>query len=108
MIICVSGPYSAETDEKRQENLDRLNAIAAQVSKMGHIPIVGVNAALPIAKLIDEKNAYSTIMAISLAVTSCCDALLLVSESPGANRERDLLASKGLPIYYSIEEIPMA
>lgn len=106
MIIGIAGPYSAPTKEQRQKNLDAMNAAAALVLEAGHIPLIGVNAALPViekSKLVDN---YAGIMAISLAVINACDALLLIAESPGANKERDLILSKGLPVYYSIHEIP--
>jgi hypothetical protein len=44
-------------------------------------------------------------MDISLAVINACDALLLLAESPGANKERDLILAKGLPVFKSIDEI---
>jgi len=56
---------------------------------------------------LEPDNEYEVIMAISLGVVGQCDALLLIGESPGANRERDLILSKGLPVYRSIEEIPV-
>ena len=34
-----------------------------------------------------------------------CDALLLLAESPGANKERDLILSKGRSVFNSIDEI---
>jgi hypothetical protein len=34
-----------------------------------------------------------------------CEGLLLLAESPGANRERDLILAKGLPVFTSIDEI---
>lgn len=34
-----------------------------------------------------------------------CDALLLLAESPGANKERDLILAKGRPVFYSIDEV---
>jgi len=45
-------------------------------------------------------------MDISMAVIDRCEAILLIAESPGANRERDHIAAKGFPVYYSVEEIP--
>ena len=40
-----------------------------------------------------------------IAVVSMCDAILMIGESPGANKERDLLLSKGKPVYNSLSEI---
>lgn len=105
MIIGVAGPYSADTAEKRKENLNAMNMAAARVLEMGHIPLIGVNAALPVIEKSNTGDEYKAIMDISLAVINQCEALLLLAESPGANRERDLVLSKGLPVYYSLDEI---
>lgn len=106
MLIAIAGPYSAETPEQRQRNLDRLNHVATEVLRRGHIPVIGVDAALPVAELLTPEERYEAIMTISLALVDRCDALLLVAPSPGANRERDLVAAKGLPIYETIEDVP--
>ncbi len=106
MIIGVAGPYSAPTEEQRQANLDCMNEAAARLLEMGHIPLIGVNAALPVIAKTNVEDKYKGIMDISLAVIDKCEALLLLAESPGANRERDLILAKGLPVYYSLSEIP--
>lgn len=106
MIIGVAGPYSAPTAEQRQKNLDVMNEAAARVLEKGHIPIIGMNAALPIVSIANIEDKYKATMEISLAVIDTCEAILMIGESPGANKERDLVKAKGLPVYYSIEEIP--
>lgn len=109
MLIAVAGPYSAATAEQRKHNLDAMNRAAAEVFMLGHIPVIGVNAALPVVEWVDaEANHYEAIMTISLALVDKCDAILLIGESPGVIRERDLVRSKGLPIYADISEIPKA
>ncbi len=105
MIIGIAGPYSAPTEEERKQNLDAMNQAAARILEKGHIPLIGVNAALPVIAMANVPDKYKAIMEISLAVINQCDALLLLSESPGANRERDLVLSKGLPVYYHLDEI---
>lgn len=106
MIIGVAGPYSAPTEEERKRNSDAMNSAAAILYEKGHIPFIGVNMAFPIVEKVNKNNKYKVMMDISLAVIDKCDALLFIGESPGANRERDLIISKRLPVYYSIEEIP--
>lgn len=108
MILGIAGPYSASTEEERNKNLERLNKAAALVIKKGHIPLIGVNAALPVVEHLQEDERYEAIMSISMAIMDTCDALLFLAESPGANRERDLFRAKGLPIYYSIDELPQS
>lgn len=107
MIIGIAGPYSASTSEQRQKNLDLLNQYAAKVLEMGHTPLIGVNAALPVVAFVKIEDSYKAVMDISMAIINTCEALLLIAESPGANRERDLILEKGLPVYYSLEEIPL-
>lgn len=109
MLIAVAGPYSAETTEARERNLDAMNQAAAEVYKLGHVPVIGVNVALPMVEFLGAKtDRYEAIMTISLAVVERCDAILMIGESPGTNRERDLILAKGLPVYNSISEISQA
>lgn len=107
MVIGVAGPYSAPTEEQRKANLDAMNEAAARLLEMGHIPVIGMNAALPVLEKANVPDRYKGIMDISMAVISACDAILLLAESPGANKERDLIAAKGKPIYYSLAELPV-
>ncbi|HNB81962.1 MAG TPA: DUF1937 family protein [Chitinophagaceae bacterium] len=105
MIIGVAGPYSAATAEERQKNLDAMNEAAARLLELGHIPLIGMNAALPVLAQAQVSDPYACTMNISLAVISACDALLLLAESPGANKERDLILAAGKPVFFSIEEV---
>ena len=108
MLIAIAGPYSADTAEQRRDNLDALNQAAAAVMKRGHIPVVGVNAALPVLEWLGtESDKYQAIMTISLALVDRCEAILMIGESPGANRERDLIRSKNRPVYEDISEVPI-
>ncbi|MBK9194549.1 MAG: DUF4406 domain-containing protein [Flavobacteriales bacterium] len=106
MIVGVAGPYSAPAAEQRQANLDAMNAAAARLLEMGHVPLIGMNAALPVLAQANVSDRYKAVMDISLAVISACDALLLIGESPGANKERDLIRSQGKPVYLRIEDVP--
>src|SRR4051812_13380417 len=99
MIIGVAGPYSAPTQEQKQLNLDAMNSAATRLLELGYIPIIGMNAALPVLEKANVDDKYKGIMDISLAVIGACDALLLLAESPGANKERDLILSKGRPVF---------
>lgn len=105
MIIGVAGSYSADSAEQRQQNLDSMNKAAARLLELGHVPLIGMNAALPVLEHANVSDKYKCTMDISLAVISACDALLLLAESPGANKERDLILAKGRPVFRSIDEI---
>jgi len=108
MLIAIAGPYSAPTPDQRKRNAEAMNRAAAEVLKRGHIPIVGVNAALPVVEMLGSGDHYEAIMKISLAVVGFCDAILMIGRSPGADREMDLLISKGKTIFWDLAEIPIA
>ncbi len=106
MMIAVAGPYSAPTAVQRQQNLDAMNRAAAELMRRGHIPVIGVNAALPVVEMLDSDDRYEAIMAISLAVVGCCDAILVIGDSPGVERERALFVAQGRPVYLSLKDVP--
>ncbi len=106
MIIGVAGPYSAPTEEGRKTNLDRLNMAAARLLEMGHVPLIGINAALPVLEKATVPDVYDAGMAISLAVIGGCEALLYIGQSRGADMELNLILSRGLPVYRSLAEVP--
>lgn len=106
MKIAVAGKYSADTKEERQANFDAMNEAAARLLEIGHTPLIGVNAALPVVERADVADKYEAIMQISMAVVSACDAILIISHSKGTDRERDFFIANSRPVYYSIEEIP--
>lgn len=106
MLIVVAGPYSASTEEAKASNLKAMNEAAAEVYKKGHIPVIGVNASLYVADELSDIARSKVIADISYAIVERCDALLLIGHSPGADIELEIIKAKGLPVYYSINEIP--
>lgn len=55
--IMIAGPYSAPDAAGRAANARRLNQAAALVWAAGHVPIIGVNLALPIIDADKRPNA---------------------------------------------------
>src|SRR5687768_7287410 len=106
MLVAVAGPYSAPTAEARQKNLDAMSRAAIGVYQRGHVPLIGVHAARDIVEMLPDAEQYDAMMEISLALVERCDAILMIGESPGANRERDLVASLGRPVYSNLNEVP--
>lgn len=105
MVIAVSGPYSAPAAQQRQENLDKLNITAARLLEKGHTPVIGVNAALPVIEKANLPDSYHSMMDISMAVMTACEAIFMIGESPGALREMEYFKSRGLPVFYSLDEL---
>ncbi|MEM7526415.1 MAG: DUF1937 family protein [Pseudomonadota bacterium] len=113
--IMVAGPYGAGGADaaQRAANLADLNRAALQVLAAGHVPIIGVNMALPVIEAAEaggDADAYETIMMpLSLALTARCDAVLRIGgASRGADAEVSRFQAAEKPVYRSVEEIPAA
>jgi hypothetical protein len=111
MWIMVAGPYTAGGADaaKRAENLRALNGAAVALLRAGHMPIIGVNMALP---MIDSAGgsdaAFHEIMTpVSLALADRCDACLrLGGPSKGADDEAERFRASGRTVYRSLTEVP--
>jgi hypothetical protein len=114
MMIMVAGPYSAQSVAQRRANLLRLQQAALAVRERGHIPVIGENLGLPMVIDLAEPLAESPtpsrakewIQQLSLDLAARCDAVLLLSSSPGADREVQAVLDHGGRLFYAVEEIP--
>jgi hypothetical protein len=112
MWIMIAGPYRAGASDReaRATNLRRLNEAAVAMHRAGHVPIIGVNMALP---MIDAAggtpDAYSELMVpISLALVERCDGCLRIGgPSLGADDEVKLFEAAGKPVYRSLADVPV-
>lgn len=109
MYIMIAGPYSTGSTDRNKwkQNHKKMNKCAYEVYLMGHIPVIGVNSALPIIETVGFDKFEELMMPISLAMADRCDAVLRIGgASKGADQEVEIFKEKGLPIYYDINEIP--
>jgi hypothetical protein len=102
--IYVAGPYSADTEEGRIENLERAVLATALCMSRGH------DAHCPHAATHDVHLAhplgYERWMRLDMGIIErWATALLYLAPSPGADRELALAQSLGLRIYRSISEV---
>lgn len=110
MWIMVSGPYraGARSESDRQANLDAMNRVAYDVFRKGHVPIIGVNMALPIIQAMGADRFEEIMMPVSLALVERCDACLRIGgASTGADQEAERFLAQGKPVYRSLDEIPV-
>ena len=111
MWVMVAGPYTAGSadQEQRRANLSALNQVALAVFERGHIPVIGVNNALPVIAEAGEARFDELMMPISLAMAARCDAVQRVGgASQGADQEVARFQATGKPIFRSLEELPSA
>jgi len=106
----IAGPYTGHSKNKSDwdNNHQILNEYAYKVFLKGHIPVLGVNVALPIIDTVGFEKYDELMMPISLAMAEKCDAVFRIGvPSKDADEEVDIFKSKGLPIYYGLVEIPI-
>ena len=107
----VAGPYrsGAASEEERARNLREMNVAAFAVFKKGHVPIIGVNMALPVIRAVGNEYYEQLMTPMSLALTERCDAVLRIGgPSQGADEEVERLRARGCPVYEDVADIPPA
>ncbi|MBN9087940.1 MAG: DUF1937 family protein [Reyranella sp.] len=111
MWIMIAGPYRAggASLEQQTANLRVLNEAAVALHRAGHVPVIGVNMALPMIEAAgNTAAAYEELMApVSLALVERCDTCLRIGgPSRGADDEVDLFEAAGKPVYRALSEVP--
>ncbi len=109
--IMVAGPYrsGAVGAAGRADNLRVLNEAALAVFRRGHLPVIGVNLALPVIEVAGAESFDEIMMPVSLAAAERCDAVLRIGgPSGGADEEVERFRDRGLPVFRALNEIPEA
>jgi len=109
MWIMVAGPYSSGGADAatRAARLAEMNRAALALFRKGHVPVIGVNMALPVIAA-SEHDAYDEVMMpLSLALAERCDAVLRIGgPSAGADAELARFRDAGKPVFRSVEDVP--
>ena len=86
-----------------------MNRAAYEVFRLGHVPVIGVNMALPIITVMGADRYDEIMMPVSLALVDRCDACLRIGgPSKGADDEMERFRAAGKPVYRRLDEIPAA
>ncbi|WP_447913981.1 DUF4406 domain-containing protein [Microbacterium phyllosphaerae] len=113
LLILIAGPYRSGTGGDPAliaRNLERLEEAAAPIHRRGHVPMIGEWVALPILRGMDDADAADGDVMYETAhrLLQHCDAVLrLAGESAGADKDVEIALERGLPVYHSIDEIPV-
>lgn len=115
MLILIAGPYRSGTGdnpEKMADNLRHLEAASYPIFQAGHIPMIGEWVALPVWNAAGGHEVGDSLYDQIFHPTAGrliehCDAVLrLAGASSGADNDVRLAKERGIPVYYSIDEIP--
>jgi hypothetical protein len=110
MWIMVGGPYGtgAKSAAERAANLQIMNQAALALFRKGHVPIIGVNMALPVIAAAggDAASEAEIMMPLSLSLAERCDAFLRIGgASAGADQEMARFVAAGKSVFRSIDDI---
>jgi hypothetical protein len=114
LLILIAGPYRSGTDgdpARIAQNLERLEQASAPLFLLGHVPMIGEWVALPILRTLDPADAAEGDVMYETAhrLLQHCDAVLrLPGASAGADKDVEIARERGLPVYFSIDEVPAA
>ncbi|MFL0411418.1 DUF4406 domain-containing protein [Microbacterium paludicola] len=115
MLILIAGPYASGTDGDptlMARNLRRLEEAAWPIFQAGHVPMIGEWVALPVLSSAGATRPSDPLAAEVMYPTAerllqHCDAVLrLPGESRGADRDVAIARDRGIPVYFSIDEVP--
>ena len=116
MMVLIAGPYRSGTDDDPQRmaaNLRALEAFALPLYRKGHVPMIGEWVALPLLREAGSKQVgdavYDEILhPVAGRLIERCDAVLRVpGASKGADEDVRQARERGLPVYLSLEEVPV-
>jgi hypothetical protein len=114
-FILIAGPYRSNTNDDPsliEANYRRMNEVALELFRMGHLPITGEAIALPLIQVAGSQALGDTIWneifhPIGRRLVACVDAVLRVGgPSVGADEMVALARAAGKPVYSSIDEVP--
>lgn len=115
LLILIAGPYRSGTNDdpqKMRANLRALEAAALPLFRAGHVPLIGEWLALPLLEVggstaIGDALWQEIVYPVAHRLLARCDAVLrLPGESKGADNDVRLARERGLPVYFTIEDVP--
>ncbi|WP_309067584.1 DUF4406 domain-containing protein [Microbacterium sp.] len=115
LLILIAGPYASGTGGDpalMARNLARLEEAAWPIFQAGHIPMIGEWVALPVLSSAGASGPTDPLAAEVMYPTAerllqHCDAVLrLPGDSRGADQDVAIARERGIPVYFSLEEIP--
>ncbi|WP_241290608.1 DUF4406 domain-containing protein [Burkholderia stabilis] len=117
LLVLVAGPYRSGTDgdsARIAANLHRLEAAALDVYRRGHVPMIGEWVSLPLSvaagsRQVGDEISEAFLYPVAHRLLRRCDAVWRIDgASRGADADVSLARRLGKPVYFSVDEIPVA
>lgn len=106
--LYVSGPYTADTWEGKLENTNKAIDAGRAALKKGYAPVIPHLSHFFDLRAVEagEEVTYNEYMEWDIMLLFGCNYFLYLGDSKGAEIELQIAKSMGIPIYYSIDELP--
>jgi hypothetical protein len=106
--IYIAGPYTNETEQIVESNVNKAIDAGIQIYKKGHFPYIPhltywVDKR---AKDIKQDMAWEDYIVWDMEWLSLCDAILYLGSSKGADIELNEAKNDGKKVYMSVDDIP--
>jgi hypothetical protein len=115
LLILIAGPYRSGTNDdpdRIRANVNAMTAIAFEVYKLGHLPVLGEWLALPLIEAAGSKKTGDKIFneifhPVAVQLIDHCDAVFRIGgPSSGADEMVSAGRERGKTIFYDKSEIP--
>lgn len=113
-LILIAGPYRSGTNDDPDllaANLRSLEDAAWPIFAAGHLPMIGEWVALPVLRAAGGTSIADPIAEGIMYPTAdrllhhCNSVLRLPGASNGADQDVAIARERGLPVYFSLEEL---
>ena len=107
MIVYVSGPYSADSDEEIQDNCLIARKYALDIWNAGHYCVSPHMNTWRLEKQ-GCKAHYNDYLKLDFQLICICNAIFMLpnwEKSNGACKEKEFAEEIGLPVYYDLKDI---
>jgi hypothetical protein len=114
-MILIAGPYRSGTGDDpilMERNLRILEEAAWPLFAAGHVPMIGEWVALPVLRSGGAESVADPLAEVVMYPTAhrllelCHGVLRLPGESRGADLDVAIAHERGLPVWYSLEDVP--
>jgi hypothetical protein len=111
LLILIAGPYRSGTGGDPgliEANLRRLEQPSWELHRRGHVPMIGEWVGLPILRVAgDSASDGDVLYEVASRLLQHCDGVLrLPGESSGADTDVRIATERGIPVWYSIDDVP--
>jgi hypothetical protein len=116
-LILIAGPYRSNTNDEPlliQANYRRMNEVALEIFRLGHLPVTGEAIALPLIEVAGSQTLGDPVWneifhPVGRRLVARVDAVLRMGgPSVGADEMVSLARSAGKPVYLSTADIAPA